>query len=210
MKNNVFVFDHPLLQHKLTMIRKKETGSKEFRELVEEVSSLMAYEMTQSLPLQEIKINTPICRTTSQVLSGKKIAIVPLMRAGLGMVNGILNMIPVAKVGHIGLYRDPETLQPVEYYAKFPGDIDKRDIFIVDPMLATGGTALAAIEALKKRNAKHLKFICLIASPEGISALQDTYPDVTIYTGAVDPGLNDKSYISPGFGDAGDRLFGTK
>ena len=210
MKNNVFVFDHPLLQHKLTMIRKKETGSKEFRELVEEVSSLMAYEMTQSLPLQEIKINTPICRTTSQVLSGKKIAIVPLMRAGLGMVNGILNMIPVAKVGHMGLYRDPETLQPVEYYAKFPGDIDKRDIFIVDPMLATGGTALAAIEALKKRNAKHLKFICLIASPEGISALQDTYPDVTIYTGAVDPGLNDKSYISPGFGDAGDRLFGTK
>jgi len=210
LKNNVFVFDHPLLQHKLTMIRKKETGSKEFRELVEEVSSLMAYEMTQSLPLQEIKINTPICRTTSQVLSGKKIAIVPLMRAGLGMVNGILNMIPVAKVGHMGLYRDPETLQPVEYYAKFPGDIDKRDIFIVDPMLATGGTALAAIEALKKRNAKHLKFICLIASPEGISALQDTYPDVTIYTGAVDPGLNDKSYISPGFGDAGDRLFGTK
>lgn len=210
MENNVFVFDHPLLQHKLTIIRKKETGSKEFRELVEEVSSLMAYEMTRSLPLEEIEIETPITRTTSQVLSGKKIAIVPLMRAGLGMVNGILNMIPVAKVAHIGLYRDPETLQPVEYYAKFPGDIDKRDVFIVDPMLATGGTAIAAIDALKNREAQNIKFICLIASPEGIAAVEKAHPDVKIFTGAVDPGLNGKSYITPGFGDAGDRLFGTK
>lgn len=210
MENNVFVFDHPLLQHKLTIIRKKETGSKEFRELVEEVSSLMAYEMTRSLPLEEIEIDTPVTHTTSQVLSGKKIAIVPLMRAGLGMVNGILNMIPVAKVAHIGLYRDPETLQPVEYYAKFPGDIDKRDIFIVDPMLATGGTAIAAIDALKNRDAQNIKFICLIASPEGIAAVEKAHPDVKIYTGAVDPGLNNKSYITPGFGDAGDRLFGTR
>lgn len=210
MENNVFVFDHPLLQHKLTIIRKKETGSKEFRELVEEVSSLMAYEMTRSLPLEEIEIETPVTHTTSQVLSGKKIAIVPLMRAGLGMVNGILNMIPVAKVAHIGLYRDPETLQPVEYYAKFPGDIDKRDIFIVDPMLATGGTAIAAIDALKNRDAQNIKFICLIASPQGIAAVEKAHPDVKIYTGAVDPGLNDKSYITPGFGDAGDRLFGTR
>lgn len=210
MENNVFVFDHPLIQHKLTIIRKKETGSKEFRELVEEVSSLMAYEMTRSLPLEEIEVETPICRTKSFVLSGKKIAIVPLMRAGLGMVNGILNMIPVAKVAHIGLYRDPETLKPVEYYAKFPSDIDKRDVFIIDPMLATGGTAVAAIDALKNREAKNIKFICLIASPEGIKAVQDAHPDVQIFTGAVDPGLNDKSYITPGFGDAGDRLFGTK
>lgn len=210
MENNVFIFDHPLLQHKLTIIRKKETGSKEFRELVEEVSSLMAYEMTRALPLKEVEVETPVCRTKSLVLSGKKMAIVPLMRAGLGMVNGILNMIPVAKVAHIGLYRDPETLQPVEYYAKFPGDIDKREVFIVDPMLATGGTAIAAIDALKNREAQNIKFICLIASPEGIKAVQDAHPDVQIFTGAVDPGLNDKSYITPGFGDAGDRLFGTK
>lgn len=210
MTNDVFIFDHPLLQHKLTMIRKKETGSKEFRELVEEVSSLMAYEMTKSMPLEKVEIETPVCKTSSYVLSGKKMAIIPLMRAGLGMVNGILNMIPVAKVGHVGLYRDPETLQPVEYYAKFPGDIDKREIFIVDPMLATGGTAIAAIDALKKRKAKHIKFICLIASPEGIAAVHNAHPDVKIFTGAVDPGLNEKSYITPGFGDAGDRLYGTK
>ncbi|WP_423190526.1 uracil phosphoribosyltransferase [Alkalibacterium sp. f15] len=192
------------------MIRKKETGSKEFRELVQEVSSLMAYEMTRSLPLKEIEIETPVSKTKSYVLSGKNIAIIPLMRAGLGMVNGILNMIPVAKVGHVGLYRDPETLEAVEYYAKFPKDIDKREIFIVDPMLATGGTAIAAIQALVERNAKNINFICLIASPEGISAVQNAFPDVQIYTAAIDPGLNEHSYITPGFGDAGDRLYGTK
>ena len=210
MTKDVFVFDHPLLQHKLTMIRKKETGSKEFRELVQEVSSLMAYEMTKSLPLKEVEIETPITKTKSFVLSGKTIAIVPLMRAGLGMVNGILNMIPVAKVAHIGLYRDPDTLEAVEYYAKFPTDISEREIFIVDPMLATGGTAVAAIQALKNREAKNINFICLIASPEGISAVQTKFPDVQIFTAAIDPGLNEKSYITPGFGDAGDRLYGTK
>ncbi|GEK88497.1 uracil phosphoribosyltransferase [Alkalibacterium putridalgicola] len=210
MTKDVFVFDHPLLQHKLTMIRKKETGSKEFRELVQEVSSLMAYEMTKSLPLEEVEIETPITKTKSFVLSGKTIAIVPLMRAGLGMVNGILNMIPVAKVAHVGLYRDPDTLEAVEYYAKFPKDISEREIFIVDPMLATGGTAIAAIQALKNREAKNINFICLIASPEGISAVQNEFPDVQIFTAAIDPGLNEKSYITPGFGDAGDRLFGTK
>ncbi|WP_071847531.1 uracil phosphoribosyltransferase [Alkalibacterium sp. 20] len=210
MTKEVFVFDHPLLQHKLTMIRKKETGSKEFRELVQEVSSLMAYEMTRSLPLKEIEIETPVSKTKSYVLSGKNIAIIPLMRAGLGMVTGILNMIPMAKVGHVGLYRDPVTLEAVEYYAKFPKDIDKREIFIVDPMLATAGTAIAAIQTLVEHDAKNINLSCLIASPEGISAVQKAFPDVQIYTAAIDSGLNEHSYITPGFGDAGDRLFGTK
>ncbi|OJF95963.1 uracil phosphoribosyltransferase [Alkalibacterium sp. 20] len=192
------------------MIRKKETGSKEFRELVQEVSSLMAYEMTRSLPLKEIEIETPVSKTKSYVLSGKNIAIIPLMRAGLGMVTGILNMIPMAKVGHVGLYRDPVTLEAVEYYAKFPKDIDKREIFIVDPMLATAGTAIAAIQTLVEHDAKNINLSCLIASPEGISAVQKAFPDVQIYTAAIDSGLNEHSYITPGFGDAGDRLFGTK
>ncbi|WP_343754754.1 uracil phosphoribosyltransferase [Alkalibacterium iburiense] len=206
----MFILSHPLLQHKVTHLRKKETGSKDFRELVEEVSSLMAYEITKSLPLKEVKIETPITMSKSFILSGKDIVIVPLMRAGLGMVNGILKMVPTAKVGHVGLYRDPLTLEAVEYYSKLPDEIENREVYIVDPMLATGGTSIAAIDMLKKNNAKKISFICLIASPEGLTNLHEKHSDVPIYTAAVDPGLNDKSYITPGFGDAGDRLFGTK
>lgn len=208
--SKVYVFDHPLIQHKLTYIRDKSTGTKEFRELVDEVATLMAFEITRDLPLEEIEVETPVTVATTKVLSGKKIAIVPILRAGIGMVDGVLKLIPAAKVGHIGLYRDPETLKPVEYYAKLPADVEERDFIIVDPMLATGGSAVEAINSLKKRGAKSIKFMCLIAAPEGVKFIQDLHPDVDIYIAALDEKLNDHGYIVPGLGDAGDRLFGTK
>ncbi|PLT31693.1 uracil phosphoribosyltransferase [Peribacillus deserti] len=205
----VFVFDHPLIQHKLTYIRDKKTGTKEFRELVDEVGSLMAFEITRDLPLEEVEIDTPVQRATSKVLAGKKLGLVPILRAGIGMVDGMLKLIPAAKVGHIGLYRDPKTLQPVEYYVKLPSDIEERDFIVVDPMLATGGSAVAAIHSLKTRGATSIRFMCLIAAPEGVEALKEAHPDVDIYIAALDEKLNEKGYIVPGLGDAGDRLFGT-
>ncbi|WP_282141162.1 uracil phosphoribosyltransferase [Cytobacillus oceanisediminis] len=206
----VYVFDHPLIQHKLTYIREKSTGTKEFRELVDEVATLMAFEITRDMPLEEITIETPVSTMKSSVLAGKKLGIIPILRAGIGMVDGILKLIPAAKVGHIGLYRDPETLQPVEYYAKLPSDVEERDFIVVDPMLATGGSAIEAIHSLKKRGGKNIKFMCLIAAPEGVAAVQEAHPDVDIYIAALDEKLNEKGYIVPGLGDAGDRLFGTK
>ncbi len=206
----VYVFDHPLIQHKLTYIRDKNTGTKEFRELVDEVGTLMAFEITRDMPLQEIEIETPIQTARTKVIAGKKLAIVPILRAGLGMVEGVLKLIPAAKVGHIGLYRDPETLKPVEYYVKLPTDVEEREFILVDPMLATGGSAVEAINALKKRGAKNIKFMCLIAAPEGVEVIQEAHPDVDIYIAALDEKLNDHGYIIPGLGDAGDRLFGTK
>ncbi|WP_026695992.1 uracil phosphoribosyltransferase [Peribacillus kribbensis] len=206
----VFVFDHPLIQHKLTYIRDKNTGTKEFRELVDEVGSLMAFEITRDLPLEEVEIETPVQKATSKVLAGKKLGLVPILRAGIGMVDGMLKLIPAAKVGHIGLYRDPETLQPVEYYVKLPSDLEDRDFIVVDPMLATGGSAVEAIHSLKKRGATSIRFMCLIAAPEGVEALKEAHPDVDIYIAALDEKLNEKGYIVPGLGDAGDRLFGTK
>jgi uracil phosphoribosyltransferase len=208
--SKVYVFDHPLIQHKLTYIRDKNTGTKEFRELVDEVATLMAFEITRDLPLEEIDVETPVTTAKTKVLSGKKMAIVPILRAGIGMVDGVLKLIPAAKVGHIGLYRDPETLMPVEYYAKLPADVEERDFIIVDPMLATGGSAVEAINSLKKRGAKSIKFMCLIAAPEGVKAIQEAHNDVDIYIAALDEKLNDHGYIVPGLGDAGDRLFGTK
>ncbi len=208
--SKVVVMDHPLIQHKITLMRKVETGSKDFRELVSEVAALMAYEVTRELPLEEVEIETPLCKMKSKVLAGEKIGIVPILRAGLGMVEGIINLIPTARVGHVGLYRDPETLQPVEYYCKMPADIAERELIVVDPMLATGGSAIAAIQFIKDRGAKNIKFMCLIAAPEGIEAVQNAHPDVDIYVAAKDSHLNDHAYIIPGLGDAGDRLFGTK
>ncbi len=208
--SKVFEMDHPLIQHKLTLIRDKNTGSKEFRELVKEVSMLLAYEVTRDLPLEDTEVETPIQVTKSKVLAGRKLGIVPILRAGLGMVDGFLNLLPAAKVGHVGLYRDPETLEPVEYYVKLPSDVNERELIIIDPMLATGGSANAAIGFLKDRGAEMIKFVCLIACPEGIAAVQKAHPDVDIYVASIDEKLNDHAYIVPGLGDAGDRLFGTK
>jgi uracil phosphoribosyltransferase len=208
--STVHVITHPLVQHKLTMIRDKDTGPKDFRDLVEEVSLLMAYEVTRDMPLEEVEVETPICKMKGQTISGKKVGVVPILRAGLGMVNGILRLIPTAKVGHVGLYRDPETLKPVEYYCKLPVDVEEREIIVIDPMLATGGSAAAAIEYLKERGVTHIKLMCLLAAPEGIQLLQREHPDVDIFTAAVDERLNSHGYIIPGLGDAGDRLFGTK
>jgi uracil phosphoribosyltransferase len=206
----VYVFDHPLIQHKLTFIRDKNTGTKEFRELVDEVATLMAFEITRDLQLEEIEVATPVSQATAKTLAGKKLGIVPILRAGLGMVDGILKLIPAAKVGHVGLYRDPETLQPIEYYVKLPSDVEERELIVVDPMLATGGSAVEAINSLKKRGAKNIKFMCLVACPEGVDAIKKAHPEVDIYIAALDEGLNEKGYIVPGLGDAGDRLYGTK
>lgn len=208
--SKVHVFDHPLIQHKLSYIRDARTGTKEFRELVDEVGMLMAYEVTRDLELQDVEIPTPVTKMTAKRLAGKKLAIVPILRAGLGMTDGVLSLVPAARVGHIGLYRDPETLEAVEYFAKMPQDIDERQIIVVDPMLATGASAIEAISSLKKRGAKSIRFMCLIAAPEGVEKMQEAHPDVDIYIAALDEKLNDKAYITPGLGDAGDRLFGTK
>ena len=208
--SKVVVMDHPLIQHKIGIIRKKETSSKEFREMIGEIAMLMCYEATRDLKLTDVEIETPIAATTVKELAGKKLAVVPILRAGLGMVEGILAMIPAAKVGHIGLYRDPETLEPVEYYCKLPADSSERDIFVVDPMLATGGSAEAAIQMLKNKGVKNIRFMCIIAAPEGVKRMQEAHPDVDLYIGALDDHLNDHGYIVPGLGDAGDRIFGTK
>lgn len=206
----IVVMDHPLIQHKVGLIRKKETGSKEFRELIGEIAMYMCYEATRDLKLTDIEIETPICRTTVKELSGKKLAVVPILRAGLGMVEGMLAMIPAAKVGHIGLYRDPETLKPVEYYCKLPADCADREVFVVDPMLATGGSSIDAVTQLKKHGCTKIHFLCIIAAPEGVKAFTEAHPDVDLYIGAMDDHLNEHCYIVPGLGDAGDRIFGTK
>ena len=204
------VIDHPLIQHKLTMIREKNCGTKVFREVVNEIAMLMAYEVSRDMPLEDVVIETPMGKSTQKTLSGKKVAIIPILRAGIGMVDGILELIPAAKVGHVGLYRDEETLQPHEYFVNLPEDIESRQLFVVDPMLATGGSAIMAIDSLKERGASNIKFVCLVAVPEGVKALQEAHPDVDIYTAALDERLNEDGYIVPGLGDAGDRLFGTK
>ena len=204
------VFDHPLIAHKVSIMRQTETGSKDFRELLNEIAMLMGYEVTRDLPLEDYPIETPLESMVAKRISGKKLAIVPILRAGLGMVDGLLKLIPVAKVGHIGLYRDPETHLPVEYYFKMPEDIESRIVIVVDPMLATGGSAIDAITMLKKRGVTNVRFMCLVAAPEGVKALQEAHPDVDIYCAALDRELNDHKYILPGLGDAGDRIFGTK
>ncbi|OFV08968.1 uracil phosphoribosyltransferase [Staphylococcus sp. HMSC13A10] len=208
--SKVHVFDHPLIQHKLSYIRDARTGTKEFRELVDEVGMLMAYEVTRDLELQDVEIETPVTKMTAKRLAGKKLAIVPILRAGLGMTEGILSLVPAARVGHIGLYRDPETLKAVEYFSKMPQDIDEREIIVVDPMLATGASAIEAITSLKNKGAKNIRFMCLIAAPEGVEKMKEAHDDIDIYIAALDEKLNDKAYITPGLGDAGDRLFGTK
>ncbi|WP_239255156.1 uracil phosphoribosyltransferase [Listeria ilorinensis] len=207
---NVHVINHPLIQHKLTIIRDKNTGTKAFRELVDEVATLMAYEITRDMEMEEVEVETPLTVTKTKVLAGKKLGVVPILRAGLGMTDGILKLIPAAKVGHVGLYRDHETLEPVEYFVKLPSDVEERLFIVVDPMLATGGSAIMALDCLKKRGAKNMKFMCLVAAPEGVKALQDAHPDVDIYIAGLDEKLNEDGYILPGLGDAGDRLFGTK
>ena len=206
---NVFVMDHPLIQHKLTFLRSKDTGTKEFRELVSEIANLMCYEATRDLPLMDVETETPMQKTTTQVIAGRKLAFVPILRAGLGMVDGMLRLVPSAKVGHIGLYRDHDTLKPVEYYNKLPQDIMERDVIVLDPMLATGGSAMDAITIVKRSSPKSVKFLCIIAAPWGIEALHKAHPDVQIYCAAVDEKLNENGYILPGLGDAGDRIFGT-
>lgn len=210
MNERVTITNHPLIQHKLTIMRKTTTSSSEFRALVSEIATLMCYEATRDLPLKEVEIETPICKTTKNMLSGKKLAFVPILRAGLGMVDGVLSLVPSARVGHIGLYRDPETLQPVEYYCKLPADIEEREVIVLDPMLATGGSAIDAISQIKKRNPKSIKFMGIIGAPEGLEALCKAHPDVDVYLAALDEKLNDHGYIVPGLGDAGDRIFGTK
>ena len=204
------VISHPLIQHKLSILRREDTSTKDFRELVNEIAMLMGYEVSRDLPLEEVEIQTPITKTVQKQLSGKKLAIVPILRAGIGMVDGLLSLVPAAKVGHIGMYRDEETLEPVEYLVKLPEDIDQRQIFVMDPMLATGGSAILAVDSLKKRGAANIKFVCLVAAPEGVKKLQDAHPDIDIYTASLDEKLNENGYIVPGLGDAGDRLFGTK
>lgn len=204
------VLDHPLIQHKLTMIRQTKTGTKVFREVVNEIAMLMAYEVSRDMPLEDVEIETPLVKSVQKQLSGKKVAIVPILRAGLGMVDGMLQMIPAAKVGHIGLYRDHDSLEPVEYFVKLPSDINERQMLVVDPMLATGGSAIMAIDALKRRGATTIKFVCLVAAPEGVKALQEAHPDVDIYVASLDEKLDENGYIVPGLGDAGDRLFVTK
>lgn len=206
----VTVMDHPLIQHKIGWIRRTETGTRDFRETISEIAMLMTYEATRNLQLTDVEIETPICKTTVKQMKGKKMAIVPILRAGLGMVDGVLTMIPVAKVGHIGLYRDPKTHEPVEYYCKLPPDCGEREVFVVDPMLATGGSATAAIRMLKEKGCRKIHFMCIIAAPEGVEKMQKEHPDVDIYIGALDEKLNENAYIVPGLGDAGDRIFGTK
>ncbi|NFG27443.1 uracil phosphoribosyltransferase [Clostridium botulinum] len=208
--SKVIEVNHPLVLHKLSMVRSKDTGSKDFKELVKEISMLLTYEATRDINMDEVEIETPVCKTKCRVVSGKKMAIVPILRAGLGMVDGVLSLIPVAKIGHIGLYRDEETLQPVEYFCKLPKDIEERDVIVVDPMLATGGSAADALTMLKEKGAKNLKLMCLISAPEGIKLVQEKHPDVDIYVASIDEKLNEKGYIVPGLGDAGDRLYGTK
>lgn len=207
--SQLHVIDHPMIQHKLTLMRKEETSSKDFRELLDEIAMFMAYEVTRDLPLMEVTIKTPICETTQHMIAGKALVIVPILRAGIGMVNGLHRLVPAAKVGHIGLYRDPVTHKPVEYYCKLPQGIENRELIVVDPMLATGGSAIDAITLIKQRGGKNIKFMCLVSAPEGIKALQEAHPDVDIYTAAVDEKLNENAYIVPGLGDAGDRIFGT-
>ncbi len=205
-----FVMDHPLIQHKLTILRDVNTGAKEFREMIKEISTLLAYEVTRDLTMEEVDVETPLMMTRGKIIAGKKIGLVPILRAGLGMVEGMLELLPAAKVGHIGLYRDPDTLEPVEYYCKLPEDIGNRDILVLDPMLATGGSASAAVTFLKQRGSVNIKLVCIIAAPEGIRRVQEDHPDVPVYVAAVDEGLTKDAYIYPGLGDAGDRLFGTK
>ena len=206
----ILIMDHPLIQHKLSILRDENTGSKEFRALISEIATLICYEATRDLPLEDVEVKTPICVAKTKVLAGKKLAVVPILRAGLGMVDGMLALVPSARVGHIGLYRDPETLMPVEYYCKLPADIEEREVFVVDPMLATGGSAIDAITQIKKRGPKHIKFLGIIAAPEGLDALAKAHPDVDIFVASLDGKLNDHAYIVPGLGDAGDRIFGTK
>ena len=208
--DNVVVFEHPLIQHKISLLRDKNTGTNEFRQLVDEIAMLEGFEALSDLPVEDIEIETPIEKCMTPMIAGRKLAVVPILRAGLGMVDGMLTMIPAAKVGHIGLFRDPETLEPVEYYCKLPSDCDEREVFVVDPMLATGGSCVAALQMLKDKGVKHMRFMCIIAAPEGVKRLQEAHPDVDIYIGALDQKLNDHGYIVPGLGDAGDRIFGTK
>ena len=207
---NAHILDHPLIQHKISLMRDKNTGSKEFRELVSEVATLMCYEATRDLPLAEVEIETPVAVAKTKVISGRKLAFVPILRAGLGMVDGVLNLVPAAKIGHIGMYRDPQTLKPVEYYCKLPVDIAQREVIVIDPMLATGGSAIDALSLLKEKGVAQLKFMCIIAAPEGLNALTEAHPEVDIYCGVLDERLNEHGYIVPGLGDAGDRIFGTK
>lgn len=206
----IVVMDHPLIQHKIGVIRRAETGTKDFRQTISEIAMLICYEATRALKLADVEIETPICKTTVKELAGKKLAVVPILRAGLGMVDGMLQLIPAAKVGHIGLYRDPETLEPVEYYCKLPEDCSQREVFVVDPMLATGGSSSAAIRMLKDRGCINIHFMCIIAAPEGVERMKKDHPDVDLYIGAMDERLNEHGYIVPGLGDAGDRIFGTK
>ena len=210
MKSQIFIMNHPLIQHKISLLRDKATGVKEFREMISEITMLMCYEATRDLPIKEVEIETPLAVAKTKILAGRKIAFIPILRAGIGMVDGVMALIPAAKIGHIGLYRDPETLKPVKYYSKLPSDIDDRDVIILDPMLATGGTAVDAIGIIKKEKPKSIKFMCIIAAPEGVRALTEKHPDVQVYCAAMDEKLNDQGYIVPGLGDAGDRIFGTK
>lgn len=210
MKNNVFILNHPLIQHKLTLLRDKNTGSKQFRELVSEIAMLMCYEATRDIPLKEVEIETPMDVARSKVIAGRKLAFVPILRAGLGMVEGCINLVPAAKVGHIGLYRDPQTLKPVDYYCKMPSDMSERDVIVLDPMLATGGSAVAAVESIKRYNPKSIKFMCILAAPEGLKVFTEAFPEIPVYTAALDKRLDEHGYIIPGLGDAGDRIFGTK